>query len=113
MSNKNSVMTAKERKVKMYDVALAIRNNGNECTRDYDEGRRTWNPPMDSRPYNYAPRDVSGMWRVWKADGRSYHFASRFDALRSLYHDGCRMREPSGEEWVYNSATGLERLGKE
>ena len=102
MSNKNSVMTAKERKVKMYDIKLAVRNLGNDCTRYYDEGLRTWSPPKERKPYECgAALDVSKQYRVWYADGRSLFFPQRLDALAAMYsRGGIRMRTPDGAEYV-------------
>ena len=92
MSNKNKTMSAKERKVRMYDMAAFKRMYGDYCASDYIEGRREYAPPSDSP---YTNKVTAGFSTVYKRDGKSFHEKSLSTCVSAL------MSKKAALVWVY------------
>ena len=100
--SKNRSMQAKVMKVRKYDCMQFKRMFGDYCADDYVEGRRTYEPPMDSKPYNYGKIDHSQDYCVWTREGRRYFYKNSIDAVASLTNgSGYRLKTPDGRYYGY------------
>ena len=96
-SNTDRNMQAKARKVRLYDVKSFLRNDGNEKSADYVEGRRVYVPPIGSKSTTYDWYDsCAHKHPVWYANGCREVYADRLDAWAAFLLNGQAMRIDDG-----------------